>query len=215
MRRSGSSGPLRIHLVAADAVVSRRVRRIIDNRPHWSSTHSQDLRFPRQTDVVLIPASFHEGRRWAEWGETAPFVVAYGPAEHLELCYLRGCDDYLKDPWDTTELIFRLARFTRSEEFYVGNVCIRVEADRLVSEFGSTGITEGERNVLQMLIRWAGMPVTREALFYAVWGVSGGASRLVDVYVSRLRQRIREVGPAGYAGEAIHSLRGMGYSLDT
>ncbi|MFO8064354.1 MAG: response regulator transcription factor [Spirochaetota bacterium] len=214
MRRSASSGSLRIHLIAADAVVSERVRRVIESRPQWSATRGRDFPFPPKAEVILIPASLCVTRPWNELHESGRFLLAYGPAEQLENCYLRGCDDYLKDPWDGTELMFRLERFCRPAEFCVGDVRIRVEADRLVSELGSTGLTEAEQHLLQMLLRKAGAPVTREALFYAIWGVPGGSSRLVDVYVSRLRRRILEVGPGGPPMEVISSVRGVGYSLN-
>ena len=214
MRRSGSSGPLRIHLIAASAPVSERTRRTIDMRSSWSLTQGADCRFPPQTDVVLIPASLCANCLSSkQFGETGPSIIAYGAAQFLESCYLRGCDDYLKDPWDGDELAFRLSSFAPPTEFFVGNVKVRVESDRLISEMGTTGLTDAERALLGVLINRAGLPVPREALFYAVWGVSGGASRLVDVYVSRLRSRLREVGPPGHAAEALSSIRGVGYSL--
>jgi hypothetical protein len=218
MRRSGSSGPLRIHLIPDDRLVTHRVRAAIGERANWSLTTGLTCRVPPQTDVLLLPAD-----RCAECLEEtagvsadgAPTaILAYGPASLLSGCFLRGCDDYLKEPWEGTELEHRLARWIRPLELTMGNVTVRVESDRLVSELGSTGITEGERRVLQLLLRHRGEAIPREAFLYALWGTATRESRLVDVYVSRLRTRLREVLPASAGGNLVRSIRGFGYTLD-
>ena len=217
MRRSGSNGPLRIHLIPDDPLVTYRVRAAIGERAQWTLTTGLSCRIPPQTDVLLLPAArcadcLDETGGMSADGTPAA-CLAYGPASLLSGCFLRGCDDYLKEPWDGEELEHRLARWARPLELTVDEVTIRVEGDRLVSELGSTGITEGERRVLGILVRHRGEPVPREAFLYALWGTDAHRSRVVDVYISRLRRRLQEVLPASAEGSFLRSLRGFGFTL--
>lgn len=202
-----------MHLIPADPLVTERVRNRIAQRLSWSLSTGLSCRIPPEADVVLLPAE-RCGECLLET-RPSPAYVAYGAAQLLPGCVLRGCADFLKTPWEGNELEFRLERFARPLAFSVGGMEVRLEHDRLVSAAGRTGITAAERTVLELLIRRAGEPVSREALFYALWGTDGGSSRLVDVYVSRLRLRLREVLPAGGAADPLRAVYGHGYSLET
>lgn len=223
MRRSGSNGPLRVHLVPSDPLVAERVRARVGQRPSWSMSIGLSCRIPPETDVVLLPAdrcaeclSFSPNQTWTRvrHNPVPTAYLAYGSGELLPGCVLRGCADYLKTPWDGDELEFRLERFARPLAFSAAGVQVRLEHLRLVSEVGRTGITAAERAVLELLVRRSGETVTRDALFYALWGTDGGNSRLVDVYVSRLRRRLREVLPPGGLADPIRAVHGRGYTLD-
>ncbi len=212
MRRSAGSGPLRVHLVPSDPLVAERIRTRVGQRPSWSMSVGLSCRIPPDADVVLLPAE-----RCGECLPEAPSpraYLAYGAPELLSGCILRGCADYLKTPWDGDELEFRLERFARPLTFSVAGVQVRLENLRLVSEAGRTGITAAEQAVLELLIRRPGETVSREALFYALWGTDGGNSRLVDVYVSRLRRRLREVLPPRSPADPLRAVHGRGYTLE-
>jgi hypothetical protein len=228
MRRSGSSGPLRIHLIPTDPVSAERIRSRIRERRAWTLTVGLSCRIPPEADLVMLPAgrcreclggghpdgAHPDGAHPGSRHRGGPAYLAYGPPEHLRECALHGCSDYLKDPWDLDELEFRLGRCAAPLRFTAGAVTVRLEPTRVVSELGSSGITAAEWAVLELLLRRAGEPVSRDALFYAVWGAAGGDSRLVDVYVSRLRRRLAEVLPPGGLHDPLRSIRGYGYTLD-
>lgn len=215
MRRSGSSGPLRVHLIPSDPLSAERIKARIRERPGWRVSAGLQCRIPHEVDLVMVPADrCAECLDPAEDADDAPAYLAYGDAGYLASCVLRGCSDFLKDPWDAEELEFRLGRFARPPEFAVAGTRIRLETTRLVSEHGATAITPAEHAILQTLARRPGRIVTRAALFYAVWGAEGGSSRLVDVYISRLRRRLGEVLPIGAESDVLRSIRGRGYTLE-
>jgi hypothetical protein len=233
MRRSGSSGPLRIHLIPSDPATRERIRTRVRERTDWQLTTGLSPRIPPDTDVVLIPAdrcaddlepsSADVGEAPGQRVSVAvaegpdpggPSYLAYGPAEHLAGCVLRGCVDFLKEPWDEDELEFRLERLAPPVTFTVAGTTLRIEPTRLSSDIGSTELSPGERAVLEALVRHRGEPVSREALFYGIWGTDGGDSRVIDVYVSRLRGRIREVLPRNRRPNPLRAVRGLGYTLD-
>ena len=223
MRGSGSSGPLHVHLVPSDPLVAERIRIRVAQRPLWEMSVGLSCRIPPGTDVVLLPADRCADCLLTTAPDTPtpilddpspPAYLAYGAAELLVGCVLRGCTDYLKTPWDGDELEFRLERFARPLEFSMAGVQVRLERLRLVSEVGRTEVTAAERALLELLIRHSGETVSRDALFYALWGTEGGSSRLVDVYVSRLRRRLREVLPSESLVDPLRSVRGRGYTLE-
>ncbi|MFP4637057.1 MAG: response regulator transcription factor [Spirochaetaceae bacterium] len=212
MSRSGNSSPLRVHLITADAAVSERIRSRIETRSAWRFSSGSGSRIPVDADLVLIPADRCD--EYLPPGSASPVYVAYGPARYLAGCFLRGCSDYLREPWDAEELELRLARFAAPVAFCVGDTAVRLLEDgRLVSTWGATQLSSGERVILEILARRAGRAVSRNAIFHALWGTSGGSSRLVDVYVSRLRRRLAEVLPPGAFRGVLRPARGIGYTL--
>ena len=63
-----------------------------------------------------------------------------------------------------------------------------------------------EFTLLETFMRNAGQVLSREQLLSAVWGIDfDGASNVVDVYLSYLRQKIGK--------DHFETVRGMGYRL--
>jgi len=54
--------------------------------------------------------------------------------------------------------------------------------------------------------------VSREALYYGIWGRSAaGQSRAVDMHIASLRKKLRRLFPE--SGDCIRSVRGVGYLI--
>jgi len=123
-----------------------------------------------------------------------------------------GADDYVPKPFAIDELAARLrarlrARFDESlARLHVGDL----ELDLIARRARLTGkiieLTSREFALLEMLMRHAGQPITREELLANVWGLDfDPRSNLVDVYVRYLRRKIGN----GW----IETLRGVGYRI--
>ena len=123
-----------------------------------------------------------------------------------------GADDYVPKPFAIDELAARLrARLrARSDEslarLHVGDL----ELDLIARRARLTGkiieLTSREFALLEMLMRHAGQPITREELLANVWGLDfDPRSNLVDVYVRYLRRKLGN----GW----IETLRGVGYRI--
>jgi DNA-binding response OmpR family regulator len=68
-----------------------------------------------------------------------------------------------------------------------------------------------ELAVLVALVRRAGLVVSREELYAAVWGGQmRPADRSVDVYVHKIRAKLAAVDPSGHV---IHTHFGFGYRV--
>jgi len=73
-------------------------------------------------------------------------------------------------------------------------------------------LTEREAELLALLMRNAGRPLTRSQIFEAMWAGQGGAAvNVVDVYIGYLR---RKLSPDGGSNETpIRTIRGRGFLL--
>ena len=131
-----------------------------------------------------------------------------------------GVDDYLTKPFETRELLLRIASILRragpppappppSPLVGFGGFVFNMERQELRRGEEVVRLTDRERDIMALLARAPGETVSREAL--------GGASsaeneRTIDVQINRLRRKI-EVDPAN--PQHLHTVRGAGYRLLT
>jgi two-component system, OmpR family, phosphate regulon response regulator OmpR len=149
----------------------------------------------RETPVMLLTAR----------GQTSDRI------EGLRL----GADDYLAKPFEPEELVLRceaiLRRSQKSapppDEIEMSGLVFNAARGELKSGDERIRLTDAELQLLTVLARNAGEPVSREDLAVLT---SAGLERSVDVQVTRLRRKI-EPNPK----EPVHiqTVRGIGYRL--
>lgn len=129
-----------------------------------------------------------------------------------------GADDYLVKPFDFGELLARLRVLVRrgpsanSRILRIGDLHID-STTRLVSRGGhQVELTAREFDVLSVLARNPGRPVTRAELLAEVWQEGyPGSPNIVDVYVGYLRKKLER--PRGR--RLIRTVRGKGFLLES
>ena len=150
-------------------------------------------------------------------------LIAYGPESELPRLFLAGCTDYLRDPWTPQELELRALRAVHAAELatrFGDGGALRLSGRVLSGPEGAASLGAQEAEILRMLLANRGSTVTRDALFYAIWGrPPSRRSRAVDMHITALRRHLAAVAePAETArptaGRLIITVRGRGYRLD-
>jgi len=128
-----------------------------------------------------------------------------------------GGDDYLTKPFAFSELLARveaLDRRRRGDGPTTKLVVADLELDLLSRAVRRAGqkidLQPREFRLLEFLMRHAGQVVTRTMLLEGVWDYHfDPQTNVIDVHVSRLRQKVDKPFPAAL----IHTVRNAGYIL--
>lgn len=145
------------------------------------------------------------------------FVSAKISEEDRLLGFEIGADDYMTKPFSPRELVARVDAVLRRTDEMGANIIrfgrIEIDCAAMVLRVDSREIatTTLEFRLLEYLARTPGLVFTRDRLLEAVWGNSKFVSRRsVDVYVSKLREKI-ENDPNN--PEYLVTVRGAGYKM--
>jgi DNA-binding response OmpR family regulator len=128
-----------------------------------------------------------------------------------------GGDDYLTKPFAFAELLARvqalIRRATGAAEptrLSVGDLSLDLLTRKVQRGTQSIDLRPREFSLLEYLMRNAGRVVSKTSILSHVWGYNFDPStNVVDVLVSRLRDRIDKPFPA----KLLHTVRGVGYAL--
>ena len=204
-----------------DPLLEARVRRARRSNRGFHLELSRQLDPTSTAALFVVPAAL-VNTILAPDGRLALPVIAYGRESGLPAAFLRGCVDYLRDPWTLTELELRVGRWLQEHlppRRFGGGLWL--DGTTLHGPAAAVALSVAEARLLGMLLLNAGRVTSREALFYRLWGrLPATPSRAVDVHVTALRRKIRTAlggggasAAAGAPGLTITAVRGEGYLL--
>ena len=126
-----------------------------------------------------------------------------------------GADDYISKPFGIMELISRVKALLRRsqadkepETLSLGELSL-TPSKRLCTVDGETiTLTYKEFELLEYLLRNAGIVMKRDVLLNEIWGIDfEGETRTLDAHIKTLRHKL------GEAGSHISTVRNVGYLL--
>jgi len=170
-------------------------------------------------DIMLPGASGLElTQRLREQGGTPILLLsAKGEPDDRIAGLSAGADDYLAKPFEPRELVLRINAILRrarpaaaapaGASVAFGPFVFDLGREELTRDGAYLYLTEAEAQMLALLARQAGQPLTREAL---AAGTLAGNPRSVDVQMTRLRRKIEE-DPR--FPRWLQTVRGTGYVL--
>jgi two-component system response regulator MprA len=135
-----------------------------------------------------------------------------------------GADDYLVKPFELDELLARIRALLRRSQDMSGDPApntsvtaqgLRVDPASRRAFWQSTELelSKTEFDLLELLVRNAGLVLTLSAIYDRIWGFDFGPdSKNLAVYVSYLRRKLEA---AGAPSTVIRTVRGVGYSVSS
>ncbi len=145
------------------------------------------------------------------------FLSALGQVDERVRGLKAGGDDYMTKPFAFAELLARVEALTRRSKnegpqtkLQVGDLEMEL-LSRTVRRAGQRiDLQPREFRLLEFMMRHAGQVVTRTMLLEGVWDYHfDPQTNVIDVHVSRLRQKIDKPFPA----PLLHTVRNSGYML--
>ncbi|CAL60747.2 Transcriptional regulatory protein CusR [Herminiimonas arsenicoxydans] len=180
-----------------------------------------------QYDLVLLDVMLPDVDGWRivkslrEAGKQMPvlFLTARGGVDDRVKGLELGADDYLIKPFAFSELLARVRTLLRrgsapsqSERLEVADLILDLPRRKATRMGQKIVLTNKEFSLLELLARRQGEVLPRSLIASQVWDMNFDSdSNAIDVAIRRLRAKIDDP----FEPKLIHTVRGMGYTLDT
>lgn len=189
-------------LPSQDHYIHTDVRYIISDEPKPSS------------DVLIIHYRELSALLSHKELEYIPYII-YGRSSVISRAFSLGASDFIRLPFELQELEARASRLIRRNSFTVKDKRVTYSHSHISCEGEEEFLSDCEFQILGILLGNCGRVVSRDSLNYRL-GLNGGKSRVLDVYINSLRNKISTVTNNGENGKfTILTVRGKGYTINS
>ena len=189
-----------------------------------SSVHNPnlalDITYEQNFDLYLLDINlplmsgieFLDSLRQSGDNTPAIFLTSYQDKEVMKEGFLKGCDDYLKKPFDLEELHMRILsimkRYRGERKQCINNICIDLEPTRLDKDGLEVELSLREFDLVSLFFHNKDKVVTKEMIFNSLWSADEeGSDGAIRVYINRLKKIL--------GAEALRNIRGVGYIYES
>lgn len=173
-------------------------------------------------DVMMPRLSGVDALRQIRAASSMPVLMLTARGDDMDriLGLELGADDYVPKPCQPRELAARLRAILRrtarsgdtgTAPIIVGDLCVRPEQRRVEWKGGVVELTSTEFNLLELLARHAGRPVSKAELSeHALGRPLARFDRSIDVHLSSIRHKLGELSDGR---SCIQTVYRQGYQL--
>ena len=171
-----------------------------------------DIMMPKMDGIEVLAK--HRGS-----GSTVPIIMLSAKTEVDDrIAGLdAGADDYIVKPFAMEELLARLRIWSRRTvsledpgELCFGDLSYRPSVRQLSGPAGKEVLPKRLAQLIELLLRNAEVPITRNVIFNRIWGPGAEVTdAVIDTYIHLTRQRLAHLQSA----VKIQNSRGTGYQL--
>ena len=144
--------------------------------------------------------------------DTTPtiFLTSHKDKDVLEKAFVSGADDFLKKPFDSDELIWRLSALLKRTQKVQPTQVGKLSHDKVHKSISYDGeildLSKKEYLLLVLFMTHLNASVPKELIYDELWSSSeGGSDGAIRVYINRLKQLLPDM--------KIENIRGIGYKL--
>ncbi|MDD3597359.1 response regulator transcription factor [Sulfuricurvum sp.] len=219
---------MKLALIEDDLILSDTLNDIFsaenfDVFPIFSFTNAQDALFENRFDIIIMDVNLPDGNGFdlaksvRDMGVATPilFLTSEGSAESVVSGFQSGGDDYLKKPFEPTELLARIQNLLRrtflpqhsnlltlSDTFFFDPIKEQV----LTSDAKSITLHTKELEALKLLLSKKGQIVSYDEFFDTLWGYGNDPGiDALRAHIKNLRKTLGDIN--------IETIRLIGYRL--
>ena len=190
--------------------------------PAYNANEAEDLAYSSRFDLMLLDVNVPAGNgfeflgKLRELGNTTPaiFITSLDDPEDMQTGFDKGCDDYIKKPFELKELEIRInniKRIYKIEDNTIvainDNISFDMNNSLLIKADEQLQLPKKEAMILKYFIRNKNKTISMDELGFNVWDYESTPSpATIRTYIKNLRKTI--------GADFLTNVKGVGYRFN-